>query len=120
MQTHCQAFVRDYFRSVWSVEVLLLMTSRPDHVWSASEIDTALRASPMAVGGGLRDLERARLITRNPDGGGRYAPQNERLADLADRLAAAYRESPVALINLITRSNSAQDFANAFKFRGPR
>lgn len=112
--------MREGFRSVWSVEVLLLLKSNPERGWAMPEIDRELRASATAVTAALRDLERARLIVREPREGGRYSPAEPQLADLVDRLERAYRERPVSLINLITKPGSAQGFADAFRFRGPQ
>jgi len=116
-----ESFVRDSFKSVWSVEVLLLLKAAPQRGWTARDIDAELRASPTAVSAALGDLTRAGLVAAASAEAWRYAPAEPRLADLAERLAEAFRQSPVSLINLIAKpAQSAQWLADAFKFRGPK
>jgi hypothetical protein len=66
----------------------------------------------------LAALQRAGLTVQD-EGCHRYAPANPVLDALCARLEAAYRERPVAVINMIARpSDPLQSLANAFKFRG--
>ncbi|MFL5298044.1 MAG: hypothetical protein ACJ798_16840, partial [Phenylobacterium sp.] len=71
------------------------------------------------VGENLGRLARAGIAVRDDAGCHRYAPANAVLHGLCGRLEAAYRERPVAMINMIARpSDSLQSLADAFKFRG--
>jgi len=111
--------VRQHIRSVWTLELLLLMRSRPDFAWSAPELVQELRASTHLVANNLQGLEQAGLVLAEGAGRYRYAPANPLLATLADAVDAAYRERPVAIINLISAPDDRiQALADAFRFKG--
>lgn len=119
LKPELSALVRTHVKSVWTLELLLLMRSRPDHTWSVAELVKELRASTTLVTDALASLERSGLVVGEADGRGRYAPANETLAGLVDAVEAAYRERPVAIINLIAApEDRLQGLADAFKFRG--
>ena len=78
-----------------------------------------LRASTAVVDRVLDDFERTGLVVREADGGHRYAPAARVLAELCDQLEAAYRERPVAVINLISApADRIQALADAFRLKG--
>lgn len=111
--------VRQHIRSVWTLELLLLMRSRPDYGWSAPELVQELRASAHLVANNLQGLEQAGLVLAEGEARYRYAPANEVLAALVNAVEAAYRERPVAIINLISApEDRMQALADAFKFKG--
>jgi hypothetical protein len=108
--------VRKHVRSVWSLELLLLLRSRLGQAWPAEDLVRELRASGPLISDCLTGLKASGLVAE--DGGGwRYAPVTEELALFCDRLAEAYRTRPVAVINMIVAPSQVQDLANAFKFR---
>ena len=113
------ALVRLHVKSVWTLELLLLMRTGRDHGWLVAELVTELRASTPLVAGALESLARSGLVVAESDGRWRYAPANETLASLVDAVEAAYRERPVAVINLISAPEERlRGLADAFKFRG--
>lgn len=113
------AFVREHVRSVWGLELLLLLKSDPDRCWAPAELVRELRASTTLVNDNLKRFERSGLITPDETACYRYAPAGAVMGPLCDRLEAAYRERPVAVINMIAAPPSAlQSLADAFKFRG--
>jgi hypothetical protein len=115
------AFVREHVRSVWGVELLLVLKRDPERRWPPEQLTAELRASPSLVVDNLQRFERSGLAMRDEDLGWRYAPANAVLAELADRLEAAYRERPVKIINLIAAPpDPIQGLADAFKFRGDK
>lgn len=112
------ALLRQHVRSVWTLEILLLMRGRPDAVWTSATLVQELRASGAVVSEGLASLERAGLALA-VEGGWRFAPAGPVLRDFCDRLEAAYRERPVAVINLIAKpQDPIQGLADAFRFKG--
>lgn len=114
------ALVRLHVKSVWTLELLLLLRRQSDRTWSVPELVRELRASTHLVERSLEDLEHSGLVAAEADGRRRYAPANETLAALADAVEADYRERPVALINLIAAPEERlQGLADAFKFKGP-
>ncbi len=120
-ESELAAFVREHIRSVWAVELLLLLKGDPDRTWAAGDLVRELRASTLVVNSTLQRFERSGLALQEEGELWRYAPASEVLGELADRLEAAYRERPVAVINLIaTPPDPIQGLADAFKFRGDK
>ncbi len=112
------SFVREHFRSVWAVELLLLLKRDPERCWAPADLVRELRASTSLVADNLRRLETSGLAAPE-EGCFRYAPANPVLDSLCVQLEAAYRERPVAVINMIARpADPLQSLADAFKFKG--
>lgn len=115
------AFVREHMRSVWAVELLLLLKRDPDRQWAAADLVRELRASMPLVSDNLQRFERSGLAVREEDDLWRYAPALPILDDLASQLERAYRERPVSIINIIAAPpDPVQGLADAFKFRGDK
>jgi hypothetical protein len=113
-------FVREHVRSVWALELLLLLKRDPQRCWTAGEIVRELRASQALVADNLEAFTRGGLVVLDDAECYRYAPAAPVLGRLCDELEAAYRERPVAVINLIAKpQDPIQSLADAFKFRGP-
>ncbi len=110
-------FVREHMRSVWAVELLLLLRRDPEHCWSPEALVAEMRASTNLVRDNLAAFQRGGLAVKDDDGCWRYAPAGAALDALAVRLERAYRERPVAIINLISRPDPIQGLADAFKWR---
>lgn len=118
--TELAGFVREHMRSVWAVELLLLMRREPDRCWTPERLVAELRASANLVHDNLTAFERSGLAVRNDAGEWCYLPASPVLDELAARLEAAYRQRPVAIINLIARPDPIQGLADAFKWRGDK
>ena len=115
------AFVREHMRSVWAVELLLLLRRDPERCWPPGDLVAELRASTNLVNDNLEAFERGGLAVCDDAGFWRYAPAAAALDYLAARLEQAYRERPVAIINLISRPpDPIQGLADAFKWRGDK
>ena len=113
-------FVRRHVRSVWALELLLLLKRDPQRCWVAAEIVRELRASQSLVADNLAALLQSGLVVLDDNDCYRYAPAGPVLGRLCDQLEAAYAQRPVAVINLIaTPQDPIQSLADAFKFRGP-
>lgn len=113
------AFVREHVRSVWALELLLALKRDPERCWGVDDLVRELRASHMLVTQNLQGFERGGLAMRGDAGCYRYAPAAPVLDQLCTQLEAAYRERPVAIVNLIAKpADPLQSLANAFKFRG--
>ena len=111
-------FIRSTFRSVWSLEVLLLLKRAPRR-WSASEIVSALRASDLVVAQSLEGLAAAGLILTDRPGEACYRPVSAEAAALADAAETLYRQSPDAVRRMIvsTSAGGLAAFADAFRLR---
>ncbi len=114
-----QAFIRASIPSVWALELLLVLRREPVRAWTAEALVQEMRASLPLVQQVLATFESAGLIQVD-EAGYAYAPAAPALKSLADQLAAAYRERPVAVVKAILAApnDKLQSFANAFRFKG--
>jgi hypothetical protein len=120
LATHSELerFVRRHVRSVWAVELLLLLRRDPGRCWTPAELVGELRASMGLVADNLQSFLASGLVAADDDCF-RYAPATQALAEFCDELETAYRERPVAVINMIARpADPLQSLADAFKFKG--
>jgi len=110
-------FIQGSIRSVWSLEVLLLLRRDRDRTWSAEAVARELRANERLVSDQLPALQTAGLVSCDEDGCTYAAPPA--LDGLCERLEAAYRERPGQVIKAITAgpNDKIQIFADAFRFR---
>lgn len=109
--------VRKHVRSVWALELLLLLRSRAGETWRAEGLVRELRASTPLIADSLARLQASGLAAEE-QGVWRFAPATPELARFCDQLAEAYQTRPVALINLIASPSQVQDLADAFRLRG--
>lgn len=115
-------FIRGSIKSVWGLEILLLLKAKADQAWSADEIVRELRASTTLVTENLSVLETCGLLARTEDGRWSFAPAAPVLNELTERLEAAYRERPVGVIKAIASApnDKLQTFADAFRLTPDR
>jgi DNA-binding transcriptional ArsR family regulator len=112
-------FLKDHFRSVWSLELLLHLERHAERGFSADELVEALRASRAIVDQALAALIVGGLIVVEGDGKARYAPANARLRQLVALASEAYATRPDAVRRTIVSgaASGASAFADAFKLR---
>jgi hypothetical protein len=110
-------FVRESVRSVWALELLLLLRRDVARHWRPAELVRELRANPTLVQDNLAVFQRNGLAVSD-EMGWYFAPANEKLQELTDRLAQAFRERPVATMTLVTHADPLQSLSDAFKLRG--
>ena len=111
-------FIRSSFRSVWSLELLLLLKGNP-RIWSRAELLSSLRASDLIVSQGLEALAAAGLVVIDEAGNAAYRPASEEAARLVEGTEALYVRSPDAVRRLIVGAiaNPLTAFADAFRLR---
>ena len=111
--------IRRSVRSVWALELLLLMRRERTRAWTADDLVTELRASHTLVADNLAMLEATGLVI-GEDGLYRYAPATPLLETLCARLEEEYRLRPVTVINAIAASpnDRLHKLANAFRLKG--
>ena len=113
-------FIRSSFRSVWSLELLLLIKREP-RSWTLAEIVAALRASELVVTKCIESLTAAGLVAPESDQEIRFLPASADLRKLVEETEALYAKQPDAVRRLIIASSSGfslADFANAFRWKG--
>jgi hypothetical protein len=118
LQQDLVAFLQTSIRSVWALELLLILRRGWDRTWSEREADLELRASAALVSSCLRHLERNGLAARDANGAWRYAPANAEIESLVTRLEIAQRERPWAVLNTLysASDHKLRNFADAFRF----
>ncbi|MEO8185153.1 MAG: hypothetical protein ABI895_40620 [Deltaproteobacteria bacterium] len=124
-----QTFLREHIESYEQLEILLLLRAQPDRSWAPAAAASELGISEGLAEGALRFLCRERLL--GVDAGGvvrfKYAPETPALVELVARLAAAYVDSRLAVMRLMTanaierlRVGAVTRFADAFLLRRKR
>jgi len=110
-------FIGSSFRSVWALELLLLV-KREDRVWSRDDLITTLRASELVVNKTIDELVAAGFLTIEGDGA-RYMPVNGEIARQVKEVEKLYSARPDAVRRAIvsTTASGATAFADAFKLR---
>ena len=111
-------FIGSSFRSVWALELLLLLKREP-RLWPQAELVTALRASDLVVSKALDGLVVAGLASVEEEGAS-YMPVGEDVAARVDELEKLYAVRPDAVRRAIVSASAtgATAFADAFKLRG--
>ena len=110
-------FIRSSFRSVWSLELLLLL-KREQRNLTADEIVRSLRASDLIVSQSLASLAAAGLVAQDEAGAAAYAPAPS-LGRLVEATESFYARSPDAVRRLIVGGSAGglAAFADAFRLR---
>lgn len=111
-----EQFLRDNFKSVWSLELLLHLEAEPERSFTPAELVTALRASRGIVEQSLGSLVAAALIVVEEGGRVRYAPADPRLRRMVARIRDEYASRPDAVRRAIVASG-ASAFSEAFRWR---
>lgn len=116
-------FLARFIHSVEQLENLLLLARDPTRSWSVAEVFRTIQSSRESVAGTLEKFAREGFLSADAQGGFRFNPASEELADAVRRLMAAYRERRVSVIELIYKKSGKeglQDFSNAFLLKKPR
>ena len=114
-------FIRETIRSVWALEIVLVLQRDRERTWTAQQIVDELRASLPLVADNLAVFETAGIVLREGEGF-RYAPASRWLESLCSELVSAYRERPVTVINALVSSSgdNLRALANAFRLKGDK
>jgi len=110
-------FIASSFRSVWALELLLVL-KREHRTWSSAELVTTMRASQLVVTRALESLEAAGLAAVS-EGKAEYVPFNPEVAALVDGAERLYGRRPDAVRRAIVSASfdEAAAFADAFRLR---
>ena len=113
------SFIRATFRSVWSLELLLLLKSRGDRSWTRAEMVAGLRGSEIVVSQSVDALVAAGLVSTDEEDAARYSPASPDIGRLAEGAERMYAKSPDAVRRMIISSANGglTAFADAFRLR---
>lgn len=111
-------FIGKHIHSVAQLEVLLMLRSDPERIWTLDEITSGLYLQSQMVAHLLTDVVQRGLAVQAPCGF-RYQPANEADRRLIDLLAHVYQERRVAVITEIFSKpiDFVKAFADAFRLR---
>jgi hypothetical protein len=114
-----EGFIRATFRSVWSLELLVLLSDKSERAWSREELVSTLRASELIVAQSLDALLAAGLISVDENGCAAFLPASRDIEDLFERAKSLYARTPDAVRRMIVASASGglTAFADAFRLR---
>ncbi len=113
--------IAERIASAEMLEILLLLEREPERGWTADEVSRQVFTVPAAAIGSLEGLVAQGLVAS--DGAAnpvyRYAPAGDGLRSQVSALAAAYRASRVAVIQLVFAkpADPLRSFADAFRVR---
>ncbi len=112
-------FIRETFRSVWSLELMLHLKRQPGCRLSSADLVRELRSSEHIVVTAGAQLVAAGLLTSTEDLAYGYTPASDDLARMADAVEAVYAKSPDAVRRIIVSpsAKSLTAFADAFRLR---
>lgn len=112
-------FIASCVRSVWALELLLLLRREERRGWSVEEITTELRSSTFVVADVLAAFRQAGLVAEDPDGKFRYAPAARHLDRAVEQIATAYASKPLAVSKeiLAAGNDKIRTFADAFRLK---
>jgi hypothetical protein len=110
-------FIASSFRSVWALELLLVLKSDPRRR-SHEELVSSMRASELVVAKALAVLEAAGLVS-NEGEEAQYLPVSKEVAALVEQAQALYAKRPDAVRRAIVSASAgdAAAFADAFRLR---
>ena len=113
------SFASSTIRSVWALELLLLLHKTRGQFWRARDLVRELRSSDAVIAPCLDALRSAGLAAEQ-DGGWRYAPATAELDAVTGELAKIYATKPMALAKAIMRAPNEKltIFSDAFKLKG--
>lgn len=112
-------FTRSTIKSVWTLDVLLLMRRGRARTWPLDELARELRGNRTLVHDVLLVLAKAGLVEADEEGDYRYRPATEEADAVVGELERVYIERPLALIREIVSApnEKIQSFADAFRLK---
>lgn len=112
-------FIRGTLKSVWALELLLLMMREPLRSWRADDLNRELRGSLGLVVDLLAKFKQAGLVVEEPDGQFRFEPASADLTRVVQELKSEYAARPLAVVKIILAApnEKIQTFADAFKVK---
>ncbi len=108
--------VKYSFGSVWTLELLLLLSRHRKRAWLREDLVRELRSSDQVVAEGVERLVSCGLVIVD-NGHIRYAPASGAQDDLVQQLEEEYRTRPASIRRLIVQGGDQKlrSFSEAFK-----
>lgn len=113
-------FIQDSLKSVWALEMLLLLHRDRDRGWRSDQLVRELRGSEVVVSEAIASLRTGGLIVETPNKTYKYGPSPDDALDTqVNAVATIYATHPMTVIKAITGSpnEKLRIFSDAFKLR---
>ena len=112
-------FIRSSVRSIWALELLLLLRRRADKAWTVDALTGELRSRDKLVAEILAEFVQRGLVAAENSNTFRYKPASDVLDNLVSELENAYSERRIALIQEIVAApnEKIQTLADAFRLK---
>jgi hypothetical protein len=113
------AFLSATVKSLWALELLLLMRRACGRARQMTALVTELRASTLVVQDALTGLIGAGLLAEDEAGFFRYRPVSETLDSFVAEAQVLYTSKPLAVINAIASApnEKLRIFSDAFRLK---
>jgi hypothetical protein len=112
-------FVTQVFKSVWPLELLVVLYQHADQSWSIDTLAREIRANASVANRSLGILEGAGLISVGAGKTFRFEPRSPELASLVGELVDLYTRKPRTVMHAIFSNpqDKIQTFSDAFIIR---
>jgi hypothetical protein len=113
------AFVQRSIKSVWALELLLLLRRDRQRTWRPEEMVLEMRSSDAAVADALTGLRNIGFIAPDSAGPHAYQPASAQLDRIAGRIEEVYAAKPLAVVKAITSApnDKLRLFSDSFKLK---
>ena len=113
------AFVSATVKSIWALELLLLLYRERNRAWHTEDLVRELRASTVVVREALTSLAGTGLIATDDAGLSCYRPASEQIDSFVAAAQALYLAKPLTVINAIAAApnEKLRIFAEAFRLK---
>ncbi|UKJ77125.1 hypothetical protein [Azospirillum brasilense] len=110
-------FLQHSIKTVWTLEILLILRRDPGQAWNSDELIRESRSSTLILREVLANLQQAGLIHTDGDLRIRYRSATPTLERLVGEIASAQARRPAAVTKalLSVSSDKVQNFAGAFR-----
>lgn len=114
--------MRRAIRSVWAIELLLLLRGDRLKSWTAAELVRELRASSAVVDSSLAPLRSSGAVAQVEPGAFAYRPVSAEVDQLCDELEREFNARPATVVNAVAMGarSRLQGLADAFRFKDPK
>src|SRR5687768_13826883 len=119
LEPDLRGFLEAYLPSVEHLEVLLLVSSSPEHWWPVRAVNDLLRSQEESIRARLNELAAHGLLEKSAGEESFRLTESPELQALVGRLKMTYKDWRVRVIQAIyaPKSDAASEFARAFNFR---
>ncbi len=115
-------FLQTRVPTVEHLEVLLLLSSSPEHWWTVRAVNDLLRSREESIHSRLKELCEQGLLDKEANPEGYRLKEEPGLNNLMQRLRTAYKTFRVRVIEMIyaPRHSPLQEFSRAFELKRPK